>query len=267
MSDIDTVVMDSLKALDANRRLEKRTWHHLQRIILSHLTVCRGVDPFGGRNYWEETMFRLCQLLSLTALAAFFVYAVPAPAQTIIDEWSSVKAPPAPAMKSVTADPKTTALLMLDFVPHDPYCGDGKPRCGATLPAMKRLLANARAHGAVVIYSVAGKYEGSDIAKDIARAVNEPVVKSKADKFLNTDLEEILKEKGIQTVIVTDNSANGAVLYTATGAALRGLKVIVPVDGLSANDLYEEQLTVWQLANGPRFGGQVSITKSDMIKF
>jgi nicotinamidase-related amidase len=191
----------------------------------------------------------------------------PANADDILGEWGKVNPPPAPAIKSVKIDPKTTALLMLDFVPHDPYCGDRKPRCGATLPAMKRLLGNARTHGAIIIYSVAGKYEGSDIAKDVAPAGNEPVVKSKADKFLNTDLDKILKEKGVQTVIVTGNSANGAVLYTATGAALRGLKVIVPVDGLSANDLYEEQLTVWQLANGPGFGGQVTITKSDMIEF
>jgi nicotinamidase-related amidase len=188
-------------------------------------------------------------------------------ADDIFGEWGSVNPPPAPAIKPVKADPKTTALLMLDFVPHDPYCGDGKPRCGATLPAMKRLLGNARVHGAAVIYSVAGKYEASDIAKDVAPAGNEPVVKSKADKFLNSDLEKILKEKGIQTVVVTGTAANGAVLYTASGAALRGLKVIVPVDGLSANDLYAEQLTVWQLANGPGFGGQVTITKSDMIEF
>jgi isochorismatase family protein len=188
-------------------------------------------------------------------------------ADDIIGEWGRVNPPPAPAIKPVKTDPKTTALLMLDFVPHDPYCGDGKPRCGATLPAMKRLLGNARVHGAAVIYSVAGKYEASDIAKDIAPAGNEPVVKSKADKFLNSDLEKILKEKGIQTVVVTGTAANGAVLYTASGAALRGLKVIVPVDGLSANDLYAEQLTVWQLANGPGFGGQVTITKSDMIEF
>lgn len=190
-----------------------------------------------------------------------------AQASNIIDEWANVKAPPAPALKPVTVDPKTTALLMLDFVPHDPYCGGGKPRCGATLPAMKQLLAQARAHGATVVYSVAGKYESSDIAKDIAPATNDPSVKSKADKFLNTDLEKILKDKGIQTVIVTGTAANGAVLYTGTGAALRGLKVIVPVDGLSANELYEEQLTVWQLAHGPGFGGQVTLTKTDMIKF
>jgi len=152
-------------------------------------------------------------------------------------------------------------------VPHDPYCGPGKARCGATLPTMKQLLANARANGATVIYSVAGKYEAADIAKDVAPAANDLTVKSKSDKFLNTDLEKILKDRGIQTVIVTGNSANGGVLYTATGAALRGLKVIVPVDGLSANDLYEEQLTVWQLAHGPGFGALVTVTKSDMIKF
>jgi Isochorismatase family len=216
-------------------------------------------------------MGRRCSLIALAMTLAAPMFwnsaSSSARADDIFGEWGRVNPPPAPAIKPVKADPKTTALLMLDFVPHDPYCGDGKPRCGATLPAMKRLLGNARVHGAAVIYSVAGKYEASDIAKDVAPAGNEPVVKSKADKFLNSDLEKILKEKGIQTVVVTGTAANGAVLYTASGAALRGLKVIVPVDGLSANDLYAEQLTVWQLANGPGFGGQVTITKSDMIEF
>ena len=188
-------------------------------------------------------------------------------ADDIINEWGNVKSPTAPALKAVTVDPKTTALLLLDFVPHDPYCGPRKPRCGATLPAVKQLLANARAHGAAVIYSVAGKYEAADIVKDVAPVANDLAVKSKADKFLNTDLEKILQEKGIQTVIVTGNSANAAVLYTGSGAALRGLKVVVPVDGISANEPFEEQLTVWQLAHGPGFGNLVTITRTDMIKF
>ena len=207
--------------------------------------------------------------IAMTIMATMICNSVSSSARAndIVSEWGRVTPPPAPAIKPVKADPKTTALLMLDFVQHDPYCGDGKPRCGATLPAMKRLLANARIHGTAVIYSVAGNYEASDIAKDVAPAGNEPVVKSKADKFLNTDLEKILKEKGIQTVVVTGTAANGAVLYTASGAALRALKVIIPVDGLSANDLYAEQLAVWQLANGPGFGGQVIITRSDMIEF
>ena len=33
-------------------------------------------------------------------------------------------------------------------------------------------------------------------------------------------------------------SSNGAVLYTASGAALRGMNVIIPVDGISAVDPY-----------------------------
>ena len=37
-------------------------------------------------------------------------------AQSIIDEWSSVKAPPPPELKKVTFDRKTTALLLLDFM-------------------------------------------------------------------------------------------------------------------------------------------------------
>ena len=186
-------------------------------------------------------------------------------AANIIDEWASVKSPSAPDLKAVTVDPKTTALLMLDYIPA-PYCS-ANPRCTATLPAIKQLLTEARAKGATVIYSVAGKYEPSDIIKDVAPAANDPWVKSKADKFLNTDLEKILKDKGIQTVIVTGTAANGAVLYTGSAAAVRGLKVIVPVDGLSGDGLYPEQLAVWQLAHGPGFGNQVTITKTDMIKF
>ena len=204
--------------------------------------------------------------MMLAALVSFLTLSIePARAQNIIDEWASVKAPPAPELKAATVDPKTTALLMMDFMPGG-YCGD-RPRCVATMPAMKQLLAAARASGATVIYSEAGKFGPSDIMKDIAPAGNEPIVKSHADKFLDTDLEKILKNKGIRTVIVTGTAANGAVLYTGSGAALRGFKVIVPVDGLSATNLYAEQLTVWQLAHGPGFGAQVTVTRSDMIKF
>ena len=76
-------------------------------------------------------MFRVHHLLPFAALAAVLVYAGPAPAQTIIDEWPSVKAPPAPELKAVTIDPKTTALLMLDILKQN--CAPN-PRCIASLP-------------------------------------------------------------------------------------------------------------------------------------
>ena len=66
------------------------------------------------------------------------------------------------------------------------------------------------------------------------RSGDEPHVLSGPDKFRNTDLEKILKDKGITTVIVVGTAANGAVLFTASGAAFRGMNVIVPVDGMSA---------------------------------
>lgn len=78
------------------------------------------------------------------------------------------------------------------------------------------------------------------------------------DKFLRTDLEKILKERGIRTVITAGSASHGAVLYTASGAALRGLKVVVPVDGTAADNTYAEQYTAWHLVNAPRVGGQVT---------
>lgn len=199
------------------------------------------------------------------AVAAIAVDCVPAHAADVVSEWASVKAPPPPELKPVTVDPKTTALLVMDFLPKI-YCAD-KPRCVAALPAVKKLLDAARASNTTVIYSIAGNFTAADTLKEVAPLSNEPVVKAHADKFLGTDLEKILKDKGIQTVIVTGTAGNGAVLYTGSEAALRGLKVIVPVDGLPSDNLYAEQLTVWQLAHGPGFAKQVTITRSDMIKF
>ena len=81
------------------------------------------------------------------------------------------------------------------------------------------------------------------------------------------ELDKNLKEKGIKTVIVVGTSAEGAVLNTASGAAQRGLKVIIPVDGMSSNNPYAEQYTAWHLANAPRIGAQTTLTKFDLIGF
>jgi len=68
-------------------------------------------------------------------------------------------------------------------------------------------------------------------------------------------------------VIVVGTAAHGAVLYTASGAALREMQVIVPVDGMSAEGLYPEQYTAWNLANAPRVSAQVTLSRTDMIQF
>lgn len=188
----------------------------------------------------------------------------PASAQTIIEEWGAVKAPPAPELKRLTVDPKVTALLVLDI--QRQTCSP-RPRCTARVPKIQSLLAQARAKGVRVIHSIIPGSVVADILKEVSPLGGEPAVMSGPDKFLGTDLEKILKDNGVQTVIVTGTAAHGAVLYTSSGAALRGLKVIVPVDGMPAADPYAEQYTAWHLLNAPRVGPQVTLTRTDLIQF
>jgi len=187
-------------------------------------------------------------------------------AQSIVDEWNSVKVPPVPELKPVTLDPGTTALLLLDF--NKQVCNaERRPRCIASIPVVGKLLKEARSRSVKVIYSITYGASVADIAKELAPAAGEPAVTSGPDKFFGTDLEKILKEKGVRTVIITGTAAHGAVLYTASGAALRGIKVIVPVDGMSAENTYAEQYVAWHLLNAPRISNQATLTKIELIKF
>ncbi len=201
---------------------------------------------------------------TIVAVALFASLFLPAHAAPITDEWANVKAPAAPELKSVTVDPKTTALLMLDFMPAN--CGKNE-RCLATLPAMKKLLERARAAKMPVVYTVIANTTAADVLKDVAPLADEPSVRSGPDKFVNTDLEKILKDKGITTVITVGTAANGAVLFTAAAAAFRGMNVVVPVDGMSAINPYSELSTVFTFTAAPQVSVKSTLTKSDMIKF
>jgi nicotinamidase-related amidase len=185
-------------------------------------------------------------------------------AADIVEEWSSLKIPAAPTLKPVTIDAKTTALLMLDFMNQN--CGK-RPRCVASIPAVKKLLVEARAHKVAVVYSIIANSTPADVIKDVAPEAGEPHVLSGPDKFLRTDLEKILKDKGVTTVIAVGTASDGAVLYTGSGAALRGMNVIVPVDGMSAVNPVSELAAALVFANAPLVSPKTTLTKIDMIKF
>ena len=205
-------------------------------------------------------------IVAMVAGMTSCVAVLPAHAQTIIDQWTSVSAPPPPPVKPVAIDKNTTALLMLDF--NEQTCNmQRRPRCVASIPKVKTLLTAARTAGVPVAFSLGGGGKPADIAKDLAPTANEPVVSSGVDKFAGTDLEKILKDKGIKTVIVVGTAANGAVIYTASGAAIRGMKVIVPVDGISADSPYAEQYVVWHVVNAPVIGPSFTLTTIDQVTF
>jgi nicotinamidase-related amidase len=204
--------------------------------------------------------------VAAAAALATCLAAQSAQAATIIDEWASVKAPPPPALHAVTVDPKTTALLMLDF--NKQTCNmQRRPRCIASLPQVEKLLNEARAAGAMVAYSLGGGGVEADIAKEVAPTKDEHIVSSGVDKFRNTDLDKILKDKGIKTVIVAGTATHGSVIYTASTAAMLGFKVIVPVDGVSGDTPYVEQYVVWHLVNAPIISNSVTLTSIGELKF
>jgi nicotinamidase-related amidase len=217
-------------------------------------------------------MLRKRLLLPLATLAAVLVYAAPTLAQTIIDEWPSVKAPPAPELKAVTLDPKTTALLVMDLVKQT--CNnERRPRCVASNPKIEKLITEARAQGVMLIYTTVPSVPIADTLPAVAPKANDPIVAAAVDKFIlgnqDTGLERMLKDKGITSIITVGTAAHGAVLYTASAAALRGFNVIVPIDGMSGDgqNTFIEQYVAYNLTSAPVISSKIPLTRIDMIKF
>lgn len=185
---------------------------------------------------------------------------------TIVDEWTSVKIPPAPALKAVTVDPATTAFLILDI---SAQCNaQRRPRCLAPVPKIAEFLGRASAGGMPVVYSVAKGGTPEDILPAVRPRPGQPVVSSGVDKFQETDLDAILKGLRAGTVVIAGTAAHGAVLYTASAAVLRGYHVDIPIDLISADIPYAEQYTAWHLLNAPGgIGDHVTLTRSDLIRF
>ena len=226
---------------------------------------------------YEHNSPKAASRAALVCLLGFI--ACPAFAQNIIDQWSAVQAPSPPELKKVTIEPKSTALLVMGFV-RDSCNAQRRPRCVATIPYVKKLLTEARTHGVLVLHSVpCGSPSADFIVEELAPLPGEAIIPPNGpNKFLpfdvlcsnrdiGFDLEKTLKDHGIRTVITVGTQVQTAVLHTAAEAALRGYKVILPIDGMSGNSLYPEQYTAWHLVNTERVMQQVTLTKVDLIGY
>jgi nicotinamidase-related amidase len=211
---------------------------------------------------------RKLALIGMTAVGVTAIINSTSYAQSVIDEWANAKFPAPPALKVATIAPNETALLVMDFT-NQTCSKERRPRCAASVPKVLKLVTEARAKGAFIIYSVA--VPGSiptDILKELTPAPGEPVLPPLGpDKFIGSELEKTLKDKGIKAVVAMGTQAQTSVLHTAGAAALRGFKVIVPVDGMSSDELFPELYTAWHLATAARISNQVILTKFDMIGF
>jgi nicotinamidase-related amidase len=108
----------------------------------------------------------------------------------------------------------------------------------------------------------------TDVLKELTPAAGEQVLPPLGpDKFINSDLEKTLKDKGIKTVVAMGTQAQTSVLHTGGEAALRGFNVVVPVDAMSSDEVFPELYTAWHLSTAARIAPKVTLTRLDMISF
>ena len=152
----------------------------------------------------------------------------------------------APAPKSL--DPKTTALLVIDFQ-NEYFAGrmpipDGEK----ALANAKRLIARADTEG-MKVYHVkhvtpagspvfAEDSEASAFHRDIQPAANHSVVrKSSVSVFASTELGEQLKREGVETLVMSGLMTHACVAGAARDAVPLGFSVIVASDACATRDL------------------------------
>jgi nicotinamidase-related amidase len=213
-----------------------------------------------------RSVFRGATIAAVVVMIAFAASSLSA---DILNDWDTVKPPAKPELKPVTVDPSTTALLIMDLMKQN--CG-ARPRCVATIPNVKRLHDAARKAGVMVWYSLVGGEKADPsgmIDPSFAPHEGEWARTNGPDKFMGTDLEQKLKAKGIKTAIICGTSFQGVGIGTGSGLAQRGYKVIVPIDCLSSEDIYNEQYAAWHMfKGGPAVVTMNStLTRSTMVKF
>ena len=180
-------------------------------------------------------------------------------------------APPDPV--PVVLDPATTAVLVFDIIEH---IAARQPKHMEQLKAAAAaLLARARKAGVTVAYGTRTA-NMSTWLPEIAPAAGDIKIENQAqDRFYNTDLDNLLKAKGIKTLIMVGWKISGSVTYTSVGAMVRGYTVVVPMDTTSAGSDYETAIGFYNvlnsgnanLTNEPLKPKAVTLTRTDMITF
>jgi nicotinamidase-related amidase len=179
--------------------------------------------------------------------------------------------PTLPAPAAVSLETATSAYLLLDLTPAT--CAQRRT-CVASLPAVAALLGKARDSNVLVVYS--DTPGAPPVMPEVAPRPDEPKVTSSANKFFGTNLDEILKQRNVKTLVIVGTAANGAPLYTSYGAVARGYTVVVAEDAITVDDPFAVFLARYQLLNQPGFNNpqneplrenRVTLSRTDLITF
>lgn len=185
--------------------------------------------------------------------------------------------------KSCSVEPRKTALVIVDMQ-KDFVHPDGRlyvPGSEKIVPSISRLLDSARANGAKVVYTQDWHPEdspefgiwpkhcimgsrGAEIVDELKPQPGELIIRKETyDAFYKTELEKYLREAHIESLIVTGVVANICVLHTAGSAALRGFKILLPIDCIAALNDFDYRLTLRQVS----FLYRGVLTRSDLVVF
>jgi len=218
------------------------------------------------------TMFRTVLLTSGVALA--LCGGVAQSAQTTpAGKMMTLQMPATPDPARVTLDPKTTALIVLDYV--EDIC-NSQPSCkGKMLPAVTPFMERVRKAGMVVAYGTRAPNMTKWLKEVAPTASDIKVINTAQDRFYNTDLDKALKAKGIKTLIMVGWKISGSVQFTSVGAMAHDYTVVIPVDTTSAGSDYETTIGFYNvlnsgnanLSNQPLKPQAVTLTRTDMITF
>lgn len=217
------------------------------------------------------TLFRTVCLSGLAL--AFCGGAALAAEQRAPAKMMTLQMPETPAPARVTLDPKTTALIVLDYVQD--ICNSQVSCKTKMLPAMTPFMERVRKAGMTVAYGTREQNQNEWLAEVAPKAGDIRITNTGQDRFFNTDLDKQLKAKGINTLIMVGWKISGSITYTSVGAMIRDYTVVIPMDTTSAGSDYETTIGFYNvlnsgnanLANQPMKAKSVTLTRTDLITF
>ncbi|KUO42994.1 MAG: nicotinamidase [Hadesarchaea archaeon YNP_N21] len=167
--------------------------------------------------------------------------------------------------------------MLNDFVKGELKC----ERAERIIPNLRRLIQAARERGVPVIYSndahlpvdhelkVWGPHaikgtKGAEVIPELSPTDKDFVLEKRTySGFFETGLDQLLRDLGVDTVIITGLHTNICDRHTAADAFFRGYKVVVASDGVEAftQKDHEEGLEYMKMA----YGAEVK-TVAEIIK-
>jgi len=175
-----------------------------------------------------------------------------------------------------------TAVIVIDMI-NDFVSGVFQSdRATKIIPSIKTLLDYARKLKTPVVYATDAHLLSVDPEFDVwgshavvgtwgAEVVDElkpekgdfRVFKRKYSAFQGTDLDQLLRELKIDTVILTGVVTDICIQHTAADAFFRGYKIIVPKDGVEAVDTPTQEAAIKYLRK--TYGCEITTTR-DLLK-